>query len=62
MGHTYANEHNQTMEFPKRAKRKDRKSRDPFLGAKSVLQHFAHFELNFHLNHGSKIISIVLKY
>ena len=51
MVRSYANEHNQTMEFPKRAKGNDRKSRDSYLGAKFALQHFGYFVLTFCLNY-----------
>ena len=40
----YANEHNQTMEFPKRVKRNDRISRDFYLGAKLTFQHLDYSE------------------
>ena len=43
----YANEHNQTMEFPKHVKRNDRISRDSYLGAKLTFQYLDYSELNF---------------
>ena len=47
----YANEHNQTMEFPKHVKRNDRISRDFYLGAKLAFQHLDYSELIFGLNY-----------
>ena len=47
----YANEHNQTMEFPKRVKRNDKISRDFYLGAKITLQHLNYSKLIFGLNY-----------
>ena len=50
----YANEHNQTMEFPKHVKRNDRISQDFYLGAKSAFQHLDYSELIFGLIIDSK--------
>ena len=47
MVRVYANEYNQTMEFPKRVKRNDKISRDFYLGAKLAFQQFDYFVLIF---------------
>ena len=47
MVRVYANEYNQTMEFPKRVKRIDKISRDFYLGAKLAFQQFDYFVLIF---------------
>ena len=58
----YANEHNQTMEFPKHVKRNDRISRDFYLGAKIAFQHLDYFKLIFGLKYQLKIIFMVVKH
>ena len=47
MVHVYANEYNQTMEFPKRVKRIDKIWRNYHLGAKRAFQQFDYFVLIF---------------
>ena len=47
----YANEHNQTMEFPKHVKRNDKILRDFYLGAKLAFQRLDYFVLIFNLKY-----------
>ena len=58
----YANEHNQTMEFPKLVKRNDRISRAFYLGAKITFQYLDYSKLIFGLNYQLKIIFMVVKH
>ena len=51
MVRVYANEYNQTMEFPKLVKRFDKISRDYYLGTKLAFQRLDHFVLVFNPKH-----------
>ena len=61
MVRVYANEYNQTMEFPKRVKRIDKIWRNYHLGAKLAFQQFDHFVLIFSPNYLTQNNLMVVK-